>query len=504
MTIQRLQPGIELPLHNAASTRALETHLASALPTRALMQRAGQRIAQLALALAPHAKTIWVACGPGNNGGDGWEAAVLLKAAGMHIVVSHEAPASGLPQDALDAMNAAHQAGITANTPPLDLGTEDLCIDAMLGLGGQRPLTGLMAEWAVYMNQSPATVLSVDMPSGVHTDSGQVLASDAAPQGIAVKADHTLMLLTAKTGAYMNQGRDLCGQLWLDDLTHSPQEVALVQAEPSSAQINPAPAPTHRLHHSHKGTYGDLAVVGGEGLSQSGMGMTGAALLAAQAALHGGAGRVMVHLLGEELHTTDLSLLQPAWMQRSFKALELEQLTVVCGCGGGMAVSRVLAEVLQRSHQLVLDADALNALARDPVMARLLQLRSAGHRPTVLTPHPLEAARLLGCGKEQVQAHRQESAAQLAAHWGCTVVLKGSGTVIAARGQTSRINPTGNGQLATAGTGDVLAGLIGAKLAQGQSEFEAASQAVYTHGEVTDLWPAEERLTAWALASRCH
>jgi hydroxyethylthiazole kinase-like uncharacterized protein yjeF len=317
------------------------------------------------------------------------------------------------------------------------------------------------------------------------------------------KGTSGLPLNFATRPLWLLKGRDVCGQLWLDDLTHSPQELAPVQAEPSTAQINPAPAPTHRLHHSHKGTYGDLAVVGGEGLNQSGMGMTGAALLAAQAALHGGAGRVMVHLLGEELHTTDLSLLQPAWMQRSFKALELEQLTVVCGCGGGMAVSRVLAEVLQRSHQLVLDADALNALARDPVLARLLQLRSAGHRPTVLTPHPLEAARLLGCGKEQVQAHRLESAAQLAAHWGCTVVLKGSGTVIAAPGQTSRINPTGNGQLATAGSGDVLAGLIGAKLAQGQSEFEAARQAVYTHGEIADLWPAEERLTAWALASRC-
>ena len=504
MTMQRLKTGIERPLHDAASTRAMETRLAATLPTHALMQRAGQRIAQLAMALAPHAKTVWVACGPGNNGGDGWEAAVHLKAAGMHVVVSYAAHDSVPPQDALAAMNAAHQAGITASAPPLVLGTEDLCIDAMLGLGAQRPLMGLMADWADHMNHSPAMVLAVDMPSGLHTDSGQVLNSESAPKGIAVKADHTLMLLTAKASAYMNQGRDLCGQLWLDDLTRSPQDLALTNTQPSPAQLNPKPATALRLHDSHKGTFGDVAVVGGEGLSDRGMGMTGAALLAAQAALLGGAGRVMVHLLDDDLHTTALPLLQPAWMQRSFKALNFEQLTVVCGCGGGMAVSRVLAEVLQRSQQLVLDADALNAVARDPVLARLLKHRSAYRRPTVLTPHPLEAARLLGSSKEQVQAHRLESAEQLAAQWGCTVVLKGSGSVIAAPGQTSRINPTGNGQLATAGTGDVLAGLIGAKLAQGRSAFEAACQAVYNHGEVADLWPADQRLTAWALASRCH
>lgn len=504
MTIQRLKPGIELTLHDAASTRRLETRLAGALPTRALMQRAGQRIAELAMALAPHAKTVWVACGPGNNGGDGWEAAVHLQAAGMRVVVSHAAPDSVLPQDALAAMNAALQAGITASAPPSLLGSEDLCIDAMLGLGAQKPLMGLMANWADHMNRSPATVLAVDMPSGLHTDSGQVLVSLSTCEGIAVKADHTLMLLTAKAGAYMNQGRDLCGQLWLDDLTNSQQDLALAKTQPSPAQLNPRPAPALRPHDSHKGTFGDVAVVGGEGLSDRGMGMTGAALLAAQAALLGGAGRVMVHLLDDDLHTTDLPLLQPAWMQRSFKALNLEQLTVVCGCGGGMAVSRILAEVLQRSHQLVLDADALNALARDPVLARLLKRRSACRRSTVLTPHPLEAARLLGSSKEQVQAHRLESAEQLAAQWGCTVVLKGSGSVIAAPGQTSRINPTGNGQLATAGTGDVLAGLIGAKLAHGQSAFESACQAVYAHGEMADLWPVDQQLTAWAMASRCH
>jgi hydroxyethylthiazole kinase-like uncharacterized protein yjeF len=163
-----------------------------------------------------------------------------------------------------------------------------------------------------------------------------------------------------------------------------------------------------------------------------------------------------------------------------------------------------MTEVLQRSHSLVLDADALNAIARDTVLAQLLHRRSARSMPTVLTPHSLEAARLLGCSTAHIQSHRVASAAQLAAFFGCTVALKGSGTVIACPGQISRINPTGNAHLATAGTGDVLAGLTGAKLAQGLSAFEATSQAVFEHGQAADAWPAQSRLTASRLASQLN
>jgi hydroxyethylthiazole kinase-like uncharacterized protein yjeF len=167
-------------------------------------------------------------------------------------------------------------------------------------------------------------------------------------------------------------------------------------------------------------------------------------------------------------------------------------------------VRRVLAQVLQRSQQLVLDADALNAVAQDVNLAQLLKNRSARGLATVLTPHPLEAARLLNCTTTEVQAQRLQSAQALATQWACTVVLKGAGTVIACPGEISRINATGNAQLATAGTGDVLAGWIGAKLAQGLSAFEAASQAVYGHGHLADTWPGPERLTASALARLAH
>ncbi|MFT4241970.1 MAG: NAD(P)H-hydrate dehydratase, partial [Acidovorax sp.] len=223
--------------------------------------------------------------------------------------------------------------------------------------------------------------------------------------------------------------------------------------------------------------------------------MGGAALLAASAALHGGAGRVLVALLdGGHLQ---LDTQQPELMLRRFDALDLEHLTVVCGCGGGQAVGRVLADAIARSARLVLDADALNAIAAAPALRALVAARS---QPTVLTPHPLEAARLLGLATAQVQADRLGAAQQLARQFHCVAVLKGSGTVIAAPHRVPAINPTGNARLATAGTGDVLAGLIGARLAAGASALRAARAAVYAHGLAADDWPEGQALTASALA----
>lgn len=246
-----------------------------------------------------------------------------------------------------------------------------------------------------------------------------------------------------------------------------------------------------KSHASHKGLRGDVAVVGGA------TGMTGAALLAASAALHGGAGRVLVSLLDDAPLVVDLS--QPELMMRALHEVTLDTVTVVCGCGGGAAVADVLADVLRRAPRLVLDADALNALAADPALKALLCQRDATWK-TVLTPHPLEAARLLGCSTAAVQADRLHAAQQLADELRCTVVLKGSGTITAAPGQTPLINPTGNGLLATGGTGDVLAGLIGARIASGASAFNAAWTAVYQHGQVADQWPQGMALTAGALA----
>jgi len=173
---------------------------------------------------------------------------------------------------------------------------------------------------------------------------------------------------------------------------------------------------------------------------------------------------------------------------------------VVCGCGGGTAVHDLLPRVLAEARALVLDADALNAIAGDGALQALLGARARAGRATVLTPHPLEAARLLGTGAAEVQADRLHAAQRLAERFGATVVLKGSGTLVTAAGETPVINPTGNARLATAGTGDVLAGMIGATLAAGRPAMVAACEAVWLHGDRADRWPAGLPLTAGALA----
>jgi hydroxyethylthiazole kinase-like uncharacterized protein yjeF len=371
-----------------------------------------------------------------------------------------------------------------------------------------------------------AVLLAVDLPSGLGGDTGAV-------SGPHVRASHTLTLLTLKPGLFTAQGRDAAGEVWWDDLGVTTGHeaaygttmglvggaAAAVVATPiaPSAQSAPtvtltvtprawltaAPTPRTRAHASHKGSHGDVAVVGGA------PGMTGAALLAASAALHAGAGRVFAALLDGGAMAVDPS--QPELMFRQPEQLDFAALHLACGCGGGQAVREVLPRALSTARSLVLDADALNAIAADPQLLALLRARSArnvlnGHnalsgggdrsagsagsainarnRPTILTPHPLEAARLLGTTAAQVQADRLGAAQQLVEATGAVVVLKGSGTVMAAPG-----------------TGDVLAGWIAALLAQGEDAFEAASDAVYAHGAVADAWPGDgSTLSASSLA----
>jgi len=466
------------PLHDLAATRQLEAALASGLPPHTLMQRAGLATAKLALAIAPHARTIWVACGPGNNGGDGFEAALHLQQWGKTPIVTWLGSPDRAPADARASWERARAAGVPfADTPPPDC---DLCIDALLGIGATRPVQGQMAEWISHINTLPAPVLAVDLPSGLHADTG---ASD----GPCVRASHTLSLLTLKPGLFTAQGRDMAGQAWLDTLSTE----ALASAAPR-ALLTGAPAPQVRPHASHKGSYGDVAVIGGA------PGMTGAALLAASAALHQGAGRVFVGLLDGGSLGVDPG--QPELMFRPVEALNPAQLTIVCGCGGGTAIAAQLPRILSTSANVVIDADAINSIAMDSQLEKLLQARQHRDRQTVLTPHPLEAARLLGTSVAQVQHDRLAAAEQLAQRFACTVVLKGSGTVIAAPGLLTAINPTGNARLATAGTGDVLAGMIGARLAAGMAAFQAACAAVYQHGLLADHWPADQALTASTLA----
>jgi len=470
-------------LYSVEATRRIESLAQAALPFHTLMQRAGMAVAQLAIAIAPHSRRIWIACGPGNNGGDGLEAALHLTHWGKSVVVTW----LGEPNTVLPDTAASHARACTAgihfaDEPPSGF---DCCIDALLGVGGNRAPEGSMADWIEQINNSSATVLAVDIPTGLLADSGAVMQH-------CVKADHTLSLLTLKPGLFTAHGRDSSGTVWLDELAvtqvHGTEEDAIAP----SAWLAGAPIDTPRLHSSHKGSFGDVAVIGGA------PGMTGAALLAASAALHDGAGRVFVGLLANDAPAFDTQ--QPELMFRAVDSLDFRLMTVVIGCGGGDAVREPLARILASAARLVIDADAINAIATDTQLQTLLHQRAARQLSTVLTPHPLEAARLMDSSAQHVQSHRLQVAGELSQRFNCTVVLKGSGTIIASPGQTPAINPTGNARLATAGTGDVLAGMIGARLAAQQPSFLAACDAVYLQGLRADRWPAQVPLTAGALS----
>jgi len=497
------------PLHSVATTRELEGLAAGKLPPHTLMQRAGLSVARLALALAPHAQRIWIACGPGNNGGDGFEAAMHLHKWGKSVTVTWTGLPAGktsLPPDAQASRERALAAGVPmATEPPRDF---DFCIDALLGIGGKldagREGTALMLDWLALMHASGTPRLAVDVPTGLDADTGATADTGIATQLIAIsqgvvlaRGIFTLSLLTLKPGLFTAQGRDCAGQVWFDDLGAggAPGASSTPDAWLLGADQATQPARHASAHASHKGTFGDVAVLGGESTAHNHM--AGAALLAGRAALHAGAGRVFVALLGSPALSVDPQ--QPELMFRSPETLDLAQQVVVCGCGGGDAVRTVLPKVLSAAPRLVLDADALNAIAADTQLQTQLKARHHRDYSTVLTPHPLEAARLAGITSKEVQADRLACARQLAERFQCVVVLKGSGTVIAMPGRLPAINNSGNALLATAGTGDVLAGMLGAGMAGGLGAFEAACGAVFAHGRIADEWPAGQTLTASAL-----
>jgi hydroxyethylthiazole kinase-like uncharacterized protein yjeF len=471
-----------LALHDAPQTRAIERRAAATLPPHALMRRAGEAVARLALAIAPHARRVWIVAGPGNNGGDGLEAAIHLKRWGKEVEVSLVADPATLPADAAAALARARDAGVPVGSALVPFGASELAIDALLGVGASRAPEGRIAAAIRALNALTCPVLSVDLPSGLHAATGRVLGADCAV------ASHTLALVTLKPGLVTGAGRDHAGRVWLEDLGVD------AAGDAPCAWLGGA-APVGRRHHvQHKGSFGDVAVVGGAA------GMVGAALLAARAAHAAGAGRVCVDLLDRTQMAPVLDVLRPELMFRrdwvGGDAAAVARTTVVCGCGGASAVRGPLPRLLSVAYRLVLDADALNALADDAPLTALLRARAARGRATVLTPHPLEAARLLGSTAAAVQADRLHAARTLADRFNCIVVLKGSGSVVAAPAATPCINSTGNAALATAGTGDVLAGWLAGRWAQHAAGDEAAvafataCQAVAEHGAAAEPQPS--------------
>lgn len=464
-------PAQRAPLFGRDATRRIEQAAQASHPPFALMARAGESVARLARAIAPHAHRAWIACGPGNNGGDGLEAAVHLHAQGLDVSVTLAVDPANLPADARIAHQRALAAGVqvSASLPSHALAPGDVAIDAVLGVGSTRAPGGALAALIARLNAAPCAVLAIDLPSGLDADTGQ-------PFGPAcVEAAHTLSLLTLKPGLFTGAGRDHAGDVWFDDLG------VPAGTEPPTAW---RPAPPHgrpRRHAQHKGSFGDVLVVGG------GPGMAGAAVLAARAAHAAGAGRVHVDLLDPSALTHDLVrpelMFRPAARQHDLPA----HATVVAGCGGGSTILATLPRLLGQAERLVLDADALNTIAADTALQALLAARGPRGHGTVLTPHPLEAARLLGTDTATVQHDRLAAARQLARRFQAVVVLKGSGSVVAAPGEAPFINPTGNAALATAGTGDVLAGWIGGLWAlAGGEPLAPACHGTWQHGEAAD------------------
>jgi ADP-dependent NAD(P)H-hydrate dehydratase / NAD(P)H-hydrate epimerase len=476
MSMQRVLPSnTEWPLFDAAHTQRIELRERSSLPPHTLMARAGDTVARLALAIAPHAQQVWVAAGPGNNGGDGLEAAAHLCRAGRQVVVTLLGDAAALPEDAREALALAQAAGarVLEGITVLVLAPHDIAIDALLGIGATRPPRGPIADAIRRLNALVCPVLAVDLPSGLHAGTGQAIGDEC------VNATHTLALLTLKPGLFTGSGRDPAGTVWFETLgidTSADEPEAWLSASDASRN-----APRSRRHAQNKGCFGDVAVVGGAS------GMVGAALLAARAAHAAGAGRVFVDLLDDitpmrvDVQRPEL-MFRHGWTRGATAALA--QTTVVCGCGGGDAVRAPLPRLLSLAARLVLDADALNAVTADASLQRLLRARALRQAGTVLTPHPLEAARLLGCSTAEVQANRLLAARLLSDRFQCVVVLKGSGSIVAAPAHTPRINASGNASLASAGTGDVLAGWLGGRWAQRPSDsaFGVAVQAVAEHG----------------------
>ena len=482
MSVQRVLPSnTEWPLFDAAHTQRIEERTHAGLPPHTLMARAGDAVARLALAIAPHAQRVWVAAGPGNNGGDGLEAAAHLCRAGRQVVVTLLGDAGALPEDAREALARARSAGvqIVEGFDAAVLGAHDIAIDALLGIGATRPPHGPIADAIRRLNALACPVLAVDLPSGLHPGTGQALGDEC------VNATHTLSLLTLKPGLFTGSGRDHAGTMWFEalgaDASADEPEAWLSASEPERS------AGVARRHAQHKGSFGDVVVVGGAS------GMAGAALLAARAAHASGAGRVFVELLDDSTASMPIDPLRPELMFRHgwtrSAAAAQAQTTVVCGCGGGEAVRAPLPRLLSVSARLVLDADALNAVAADATLESLLRARALRQAGTVLTPHPLEAARLLRCTTAEVQANRLLAARTLADRFQCVVVLKGSGSVVAVPTVTPRINASGNASLATAGSGDVLAGWLGGRWAQrpADSAFGVAVQAVAEHGAAAHL-----------------
>ncbi|GAC1519842.1 MAG: bifunctional ADP-dependent NAD(P)H-hydrate dehydratase/NAD(P)H-hydrate epimerase [Collimonas sp.] len=483
-------------LYSVADIRHVEQEALATLTTGSLMRAAGQAAAVFARSLIPSGSAeILVLAGPGNNGGDALEIAYLFAAAGDRVSVVIAEGIQAYSAEAKESLLKAQSSQVRffgLDYLQKNSGKQwPLIIDGLFGIGLTRPIKGKVAQLIEHVNQYAAQsgipVVALDVPSGLNADTGQVVGTD----GIAIRASHTITFIANKPGLHTAAGKDYAGQVKVADLAIAsqlfPEPVAILS---NAATILASSSP--RPHNSHKGSYGDVFVIGGE------EGMAGAPILAARAALHGGAGRVFAGFLSRP---PSFDSRNPELMCRRAQDVHFTDTTIVIGPGLGHSelAKNVLMSSLTQAASLVIDADALNLIASDPALQKLVNQRAhindqtGNPVRTLMTPHPLEAARLLETTSGTIQADRLRSARTLADKFNATIVLKGSGSIIATTGEALIINTSGNPALATAGTGDVLAGLCGALLAQGMPVSEAASIAVWLHGKAADQWVARGR-----------
>jgi ADP-dependent NAD(P)H-hydrate dehydratase / NAD(P)H-hydrate epimerase len=459
------------PVYRSQEIRHIETVCAAQTDPPHLMERAGLAAAELARDLAGSGKRVVVIAGPGNNGGDAFVLARHLKSWWFNVACFFAGDAQKLSADAAEALGALQQAGGSLlDTTPTASDCE-LIVDGLFGIGLQRELIGRYAELVSYINAARCPVLALDVPSGIESDTGRVL-------GCAVRASHTITFIGLKPGLLTLDGPEHCGEIHVATLGVVASSLATRNGHVIGPEVLRTACPSRKLN-THKGDFGSVGIVGGAS------GMVGAALLAGRAAIKVGAGRVYVGLTASNAPMVDTA--QPELMLRGAEeVLALEHLTALA-VGPGLGISpesqRLLGIALASSLPLVLDADALNLIATATELRAKVMERSA---TTLLTPHPAEAARLLGVTTAKVQEDRVAAALKLAGTYRCGIVLKGAGSICAWPDGTWAINTGGNPGMASAGMGDVLTGIIAALLAQHASADIALRAGVYLHSAAAD------------------
>lgn len=459
-------------------------------PEAVLMENAGRAVTEVLAAKFPNLvdQHITIAVGTGNNGGDGLVIARYLHKLGAKVKVFLAAekelnPSTQLNLNILEKLPVKIYPLDTENSVHLfkvAINTTDIFIDALLGTGLNRPLSPLLAEIVDIVNKRTCLTVAVDVPTGLNCDTGEIY-------GNCLVADYTIGIALPKQGYYLNKGVKYCGEITIVDIGF-PEEL-LAECGLQTYLLDSDYLQTHlqqRQRNSHKGTYGHLLLVGGS------MGMSGAVTLAARSSYRAGVGAVscavpadiqlqvavnipeaMVYPVNEGAVFTDEALEKIDNLLKGKKA-------VVLGPGMGKTeyIGQLVQYILQESTcPIVLDADGLNALNGD------MELLNLAKAPLILTPHPGEMARLLGTDTKNVQNNRLETAGKFAAAHQVWVILKGANTIIAAPSGEIYLNTIDSPALAVAGSGDVLAGILGALLAQGMSPEEACCMAVRLHGE---------------------